>query len=90
MVQSFRTSDDFSIAVRGEGPSEGPDTSREHPTIDAETTLLCSRADGISKGAQDRDASQMPTCSVSRPGYDYARLIPYTPAGLGGGTGSGG
>ena len=29
----------------------------------------------------------MPTCIVSRPGYDYARLIPYTPTGPGGGTG---
>ena len=90
LVQSIRAGDDFSIAVRGEGPSEGPGTSGEHPTTDAETTLLCSRADGISRGAQARDESSMPTCSISGPGDDYARLIPYTPAGPGGGTGSGG
>ena len=38
----------------------------------------------------NRDESSMPTCSISGPGDDYARLIPYTPAGPGGGTGSGG
>ena len=90
LVQSIRAGDDFSITVRGEGPSEGPDTSREHPTADAETTLLCSRADGIPRGAQTRDESSMPTCSISGPSDDYARLIPYTPAGPGGGIGSGG
>ena len=31
--------------------------SREHPTTDAETPLLCSRADGISRGAYARDES---------------------------------
>ena len=51
LVQSIRAGDDFIIAVRGEGPSEGPDTSGEHPTTDAETALLCSRADGIPRGA---------------------------------------
>ena len=64
--------------------------SGEHPTTDAETPLLCSRADGIPRGAQTRDESSMPTCSISGPGDDYARLIPYTPTGLGGGTRSGG
>ena len=29
--------------------------SGEHPTTDSETPLLCSRADGISRGAWDRD-----------------------------------
>ena len=32
----------------------------------------------------------MITCSISGSGDDYARLIPYTTTGLGGGTGSGG
>ena len=31
--------------------------SGEHPTTDAEAPLLCSRADGISRGAWDRDES---------------------------------
>ena len=90
LVQSIRAGDDFIIAVRGEGPSEGPDKRGEHPTTDAETALLCSRADGIPRGAQTRDESSMPACSISGPGDDYARLIPYTPVGPGGGTGSGG
>ena len=57
LVQSFRASDDLPFTVRGEGPPEGPGMSREHPTTDAETILLCSRADGIPRGAQARDES---------------------------------
>ena len=90
LVQSIRARDDFTIAVRGEGPPEGPGTRGDHPTIDAETTLLCSRADGISKGAQDRDEGSMLACGISGPGDDYARVFPHTTTGLGGGTGSGG
>ena len=89
LVLSIRVSDDFSIVVRGEGPSEGPDTRGEHPTTDAETPLLCSRADGISRGAQTRDESSMLACGISGPGDDYARVFPHTTTGPGGGTGSG-
>ena len=44
---------DLLDAFRGEGPSEGPSTSREHSTTDAETPLPGSRAYGISRGAED-------------------------------------
>ena len=57
LVQPIRASDDFATAVLGEGPPEGPRTSGEHPTTDAEAPLLYSRAYGISRGAWDRDES---------------------------------
>ena len=51
LVQPIRAGDDCTTTVRGEGPSEGPRMSGEHPTTYAEAPLLCSRADGISRGA---------------------------------------
>ena len=42
MVQPSRASDDFTTAIRGEGPSKGPRTSIEHPTTDAEAPFLYS------------------------------------------------
>ena len=88
MVQSLGAGDDLLDAVRGEGPSEGPSTSREHSTTDAETALPGSRAYGIPRGAQNRDEGLMPSSAVSGAGDDYARIFPAPTAGPGGGTGS--
>ena len=90
LVQSLRAGDGLPVAVRGEGPSEGPSTSREHSITYAETPLPGSRAYGIPGGAQDRDEGSMPSGSVSGAGDDYARIFPHMTTRPGGGTGSGG
>ena len=51
LVQSLRAGDGLPVAVRGEGPSEGPGTSREPSITYAATPMLRSRVSGIPSGA---------------------------------------
>ena len=90
LVQSLRAGDGLSVAVRGEGLSQGPGTSREPSITYTATPVSGSRASGIPSGAQDRDEGPMPSGAVSRAGDDYARLFPSQTTGPGGGTRSGG